>query len=398
MSVSDPVANLQALIRCPSVTPAEGGALSALEAMLIPLGFVVERMVASEPGTPDIENLYARLGTEGPHLMFAGHTDVVPTGDEASWTHPPFAAAVDGDMLYGRGAVDMKGGIACFVSAVARYIEKHGPPKGSISFLITGDEEGPAVNGTEKLLKWAADKGERWDACLVGEPTNPDQLGDTIKIGRRGSVSGRVTVHGVQGHAAYPHLADNPVRGLLPLAQALMDPPFDGGTPEFPASNLEVTSVDVGNPATNVIPAKATFAFNIRFNDTWTADSVKAEILRRMETAAVSSPLRPDREPVRFEVVWAERPSHVFLTRNNGLIASLSGAVESVTGKTPALSTTGGTSDARFIKDYCPVVEFGLVGQTMHMIDERVALADLETLTQIYGTFISRWFDNALLS
>ena len=398
MSVSDPVANLQALIRCPSVTPAEGGALSMLEAMLVPLGFAVERMVATEPGMPDVENLYARLGTEEPHLMFAGHTDVVPPGDEASWSHPPFAAEIDGDELFGRGAVDMKGGIACFVAAVARHIESNGAPKGSISFLITGDEEGPSVNGTEKLLRWAAEKGERWDACLVGEPTNPDRLGDMIKIGRRGSVSGRVTVSGVQGHAAYPHLADNPVRSLLPLASALMDPPFDAGTPEFPASNLEVTSIDVGNPATNVIPARAGFAFNIRFNDTWTADTVKAEIIRRLDEAAADSSLRPGREPARYEIVWVERPSHVFLTRNNGLIASLSGAVEEVTGHTPSLSTTGGTSDARFIKDYCPVVEFGLVGQTMHMVDERVALADLEVLTQIYRTFLSRWFDNALLS
>ncbi|SMF41074.1 succinyldiaminopimelate desuccinylase [Xaviernesmea oryzae] len=397
MSASDPVANLQTLIRCPSVTPAEGGALAALEAMLLPLGFKVERMVATEPGMPDIENLYARLGTGEPHLMFAGHTDVVPPGDETTWSHPPFAAEIADGELFGRGAVDMKGGIACFVAAVARHIEKHGPPKGSVSFLITGDEEGPAVNGTEKLLKWAAGKGERWDACLIGEPTNPDALGDMIKIGRRGSVSGKVTVSGVQGHAAYPHLADNPVRGLLPLASALMDPPFDAGTDNFPPSNLEVTSVDVGNPATNVIPARATFAFNIRFNDTWTADTVKAEILRRLDAAAADSPLRPGRAPVRYEIAWAERPSHVFLTRNNALIASLSEAVESVTGRTPQLSTTGGTSDARFIKDYCPVVEFGLVGQTMHMIDERVALADLETLTQIYGTFISRWFDNALL-
>ncbi|CDN52428.1 Succinyl-diaminopimelate desuccinylase [Neorhizobium galegae bv. officinalis bv. officinalis str. HAMBI 1141] len=398
MSAADPIANLQTLIRCPSVTPAEGGALAALEAMLLPLGFKVERMVATEPGMPDIENLYARLGTDAPHLMFAGHTDVVPPGDETSWSKPPFAAEIVGGELFGRGAVDMKGGIACFVAAVARHIDLHGAPRGSISFLITGDEEGPAVNGTEKLLKWAAERGETWDACLVGEPTNPDALGDMIKIGRRGSVSGKVTVFGVQGHAAYPHLADNPVRGLLPLASVLMNPPFDGGTAEFPASNLEVTSVDVGNPATNVIPAKAAFAFNIRFNDTWTADTVKAEIVRRLDAAAIGSPLRPERDPARYDITWAERPSHVFLTRNNALIASLSGAVENVTGKVPKLSTTGGTSDARFIKDYCPVVEFGLVGQTMHMIDERVALADLETLTQIYGTFISRWFDNALLS
>lgn len=398
MSVSDPIANLQTLIRCPSVTPAEGGALSALEAMLSPLGFTVERMIATEPGLPDIENLYARMGTAEPHLMFAGHTDVVPVGDEASWSHPPFGAEIADGEMFGRGAVDMKGGIACFIAAVARHIEKHGTPKGSVSFLITGDEEGPSVNGTEKLLKWAAEKGERWDACLVGEPTNPDALGDMIKIGRRGSVSGKVTVFGVQGHAAYPHLADNAVRGLLPLAAALMDPPFDTGTAEFPASNLEVTTVDVGNPATNVVPAKATFAFNIRFNDTWTADTVKAEIIRRLDEAASDQMLRPDRQPTRYEITWAERPSHVFLTRNNALIGSLSGAVEAVTGKQPALSTTGGTSDARFIKDYCPVVEFGLVGQTMHMVDERVALADLETLTQIYGTFLSRWFGDASIS
>ena len=395
MSASDPVANLQTLIRCPSVTPAEGGALAALEEMLQPLGFRVERMTATEPGMADVENLYARIGTEGPHLMFAGHTDVVPPGDEASWSHPPFAAQIAGGELFGRGAVDMKGGIACFVAAVARHIEKNGPPKGSISFLITGDEEGPSVNGTEKLLKWAAAKGETWDACLVGEPTNPNRLGDMIKIGRRGSVSGKVTVFGVQGHAAYPHLADNPLRGLLPLASALMDPPFDDGTPEFPASNLEVTTIDTGNPATNVIPAKASFAFNIRFNDTWTAETLQAEILRRLAAAAADPVLRPDREPIRYEVVWGERPSHVFLTRNNALIASLSEAVERVTGRVPQLSTTGGTSDARFIKDYCPVVEFGLVGQTMHMVDERVAVADLEILTQIYASFISRWFENA---
>ncbi|MCB5201445.1 succinyl-diaminopimelate desuccinylase [Neorhizobium sp. T786] len=395
MSATNPVENLQTLIRCPSVTPTEGGALSAIQAMLAPLGFRVERMVAQAEGTPDVENLYARIGDDGPHLMFAGHTDVVPPGDEASWSHPPFAADIADGMMFGRGAVDMKGGIACFVAAVARHIEQHGAPNGSISFLITGDEEGPSINGTEKLLKWAAEKGEAWDACLVGEPTNPDVLGDMIKIGRRGSLSGKVTVHGVQGHAAYPHLADNPVRGLLPLASALMDPAFDAGTPEFPASNLEVTSVDVGNPATNVIPAKATFAFNIRFNDTWSADTLKAEIIRRLDEAAGDQTLRAGREPVRYDLTWNERPSHVFLTRNNALIASLSEAVEKVTQRRPALSTTGGTSDARFIKDYCPVVEFGLVGQTMHMVDERASVTDLETLTEIYGSFIANWFDHA---
>lgn len=395
MTMIDPVENLATLIRCPSVTPAEGGALAALEAMLAPLGFSVERVVMSAPGTPDIENLYARIGTEGPHLMFAGHTDVVPVGDAAAWTHDPFAAEIEDGQMYGRGAVDMKGGIACFVAAVARHIGKNGPPKGSVSFLITGDEEGPAVNGTTKLLEWAAARGERWDACLVGEPTNPDMLGDMIKIGRRGSVSGALTVFGVQGHAAYPHLADNPVRAVIALADALMDPPFDAGTDDFQPSNLEVTTIDVGNPAVNVVPAKAQASFNIRFNDCWTADAVKAEIVRRLDAAAADPRLRPGRTPIRYEIRWAERPSHVFLTRDDRLIASLSSAIEAAIGRVPKLSTTGGTSDARFIKDYCPVVEFGLVGQTMHMVDERVAIADLETLTVIYETFLARWFADA---
>lgn len=395
MNATDPVSNLAGLIRCPSVTPAEGGALALLETLLSPLGFEVDRVVATEDGTPDVENLYARLGTDGPHLMFAGHTDVVPVGDEAAWSHPPFAAEIAGGEMFGRGAVDMKGGIACFVAAIARHIEKHGKPKGSVSFLITGDEEGPSINGTSKLLEWAAAKGERWDACVVGEPTNPNQLGDMIKIGRRGSLSGRITVQGIQGHAAYPHLADNPIRGMLQLTHALMDPPFDNGTDNFQPSNLEVTTIDTGNAATNVIPARATASFNIRFNDTWTAETLRAEIIRRLDAAAADGALRPDRTPVNYEIVWADRPSHVFLTRNNALISSLSGAVAEVTGLEPKLSTTGGTSDARFIKDYCPVVEFGLVGQTMHMVDERVAVADLETLTRIYETFIERWFGHA---
>ena len=390
---TDPAANLASLIRCPSVTPAEGGALSALEEMLKPAGFSIERPVFSETSTPDIENLYARLSGNGPHLMFAGHTDVVPVGDEASWTHPPFGAEIANGEMYGRGAVDMKGGIACFAAAVARHIEKHGKLKGSVSFLITGDEEGPAINGTVKLLEWAAGKGEKWDASIVGEPTNPEKLGDMIKIGRRGSISGIVTVNGRQGHAAYPHLADNPARGIVTLVEALLSPVFDKGTGDFQPTNLEVTSIDIGNPATNVIAAKATAAFNIRFNDTWTAETVQAEIHNRLDRAAGRRRLRPGRkQPIDYEIVWRDRPSHVFLTRDDRLIETLTGSVEAVIGRTPALSTSGGTSDARFIKDYCPVVEFGLVGQTMHMVDERVALADLEILTQIYERFLEDWF------
>jgi succinyl-diaminopimelate desuccinylase len=321
--------------------------------------------------------------------MFAGHTDVVPPGDETAWTHPPFAAETENGFLYGRGAVDMKGGIASFVAAVARHIAEHGRPKGSISLLITGDEEGPGINGSAKLLDWAATKGEKWDAAIVGEPTNPDTLGDMIKIGRRGSLSGTVTVHGRQGHVAYPHLADNPVPGIVALAEALMHPPFDEGTKDFQASNLEVTSIDVGNKATNVIPARATASFNIRFNDLWDAERLQAEIHNRLDRAAER--LRQDKAPLDFELGWRERPSPVFVTSDPHLIDAFAGAVSAVTGKKPELSTSGGTSDARFIKDYCPVIEFGLVGQTMHMVDERVALADLETLTRIYQRFLSDW-------
>jgi succinyl-diaminopimelate desuccinylase len=390
---TDPSENLAALIRCPSVTPAEGGALTALEAMLKPLGFTVERPTFSESGTPDVENLYARRSGNGPHLMFAGHTDVVPVGDEATWKHPPFSAAIDNGEMYGRGAVDMKGGIACFIAAVARHVEAKGGPKGSISLLITGDEEGPSINGTAKLLDWAAGRGEKWDAALVGEPTNPDQLGDMIKIGRRGSLSGTITVHGRQGHAAYPHLADNPVRGLMTLVDALLNPVFDKGTKDFQPSNLEVTTFDVGNPATNVVPAKATASFNIRFNDTWTAETLQAEIHNRLDKASGRKKYRKGRkEPIEFDIVWRDTPSHVFLTRDDKLVEALSGSIKAVTGRKPKLSTTGGTSDARFIKDYCPVVEFGLVGKTMHMVDERVPLAELEQLTQVYQRFIEDWF------
>ena len=387
IDASDPVAALGALIRCPSVTPAEGGALTTLEAMLEPLGFTVERVTFSEEGTPDVENLYARLGTEAPHIMFAGHTDVVPVGDAGAWSKDPFGAEIVGDTMIGRGAVDMKGGIACFVAASARYIARHGRPKGSISFLITGDEEGPSINGTAKLLEWAAARGERWQGAIVGEPTNPDHLGDMIKIGRRGSLSATVTVAGVQGHVAYPHLAENPIPALLAACQALIGEPFDEGTESFPATNLEITSIDVGNPAANVIPARATASFNIRFNDRWDVETLQAEIHNRIDRAVEACSGKID-----CELTWRDRPSPVFLTRDETLIAAMRQAVCGVTGREAKLSTTGGTSDARFIKDYCPVVEFGLVGQTMHMVDERVPLADLEMLTAIYDRFLEGWF------
>lgn len=389
----DPAENLAALIRCPSVTPAEGGALTAVQAMLEPLGFQIERPVFTQEGTPDIENLYARLSGTGPHLMFAGHTDVVPAGDPAQWKHPPFAAVIDNGELYGRGAVDMKGGIACFIAATARYLQKHPERRPNLSFLITGDEEGPAINGTVKLLEWAKARGENWDASLVGEPTNPNHLGEMIKIGRRGSVTGIVTVHGTQGHVAYPHRADNPVRGIITLLNALMLPAYDEGTDDFQPTNLEITSIDVGNPATNVIPSQASATFNIRFNDSWSGDSLKEEVLRRLNEAAKNRQFRQDKaDAIRFDLTWREQPSQVFLTRDDKLINALNNAISTVTGKAAALSTSGGTSDARFIKDYCPVVEFGLVGQTMHMVNERTPLQDLENLTAIYEKFIEDFF------
>lgn len=390
---TDPAANLAALIQCPSVTPIEGGALSVMERLLQPMGFATARAIFSQEGTADIDNLYGRRSANGPHLMFAGHTDVVPVGDESAWTHPPFSATIDGGVMYGRGAVDMKGGIACFVAAVARTIEAKGTLPGSVSFLITGDEEGPAINGSVKLLEWAASKGETWDGCVLGEPTNPDAMGDMIKIGRRGSLSASITVNGTQGHAAYPHLADNPVRGITALVSALLMPVLDEGTENFQPTNVEVTTIDVGNTATNVIAAQATATFNVRFNDTWTADTLKAEIIRRLDAAAADMRLRGNNtQGARYSIDWKEPPSHVFLTRDDALISTMTASVEAVTKRTPKLSTGGGTSDARYIKDYCPVVEFGLVGKTMHMVDERVALDDLETLTQIYEQFIADWF------
>ncbi|WP_162654493.1 succinyl-diaminopimelate desuccinylase [Lentilitoribacter sp. Alg239-R112] len=388
----DAVSLLQDLIRCPSVTPAEGGALELLETVLSDLGFTVERITFSEDGLDDVENLYARYGNSSPHFMFAGHTDVVPVGDEASWTKPPFSGDIIDGEIYGRGAVDMKGGIACFIAAFSIYLNENPDFDGSVSLLITGDEEGVAINGTDKLLKYAHDKGEVWDACIVGEPTNPEQLGDMIKIGRRGSLSARVTVDGIQGHVAYPHLADNPIRGATMMMAALMGTPFDEGTNDFPPTNLEVTTVDVGNKANNVIAQQAAFQFNIRFNNLWTEDSLRKEVAKRLDAAAHDLSLRKDKAATNYRIEFLNRVSPVFLTKDDRLTKALSNAIAAVLGAKPQSSTTGGTSDARFIKDYCPVVEFGLVGQTMHMVDERARVADVEKLTEIYHEFLKSWF------
>jgi succinyl-diaminopimelate desuccinylase len=383
---ADPVALTRALVQCPSVTPEEGGALAALEAVLRPAGFAVERMVFSERGTPDVENLYARIGTGAPCLLFAGHTDVVPTGDAAQWSHGPFAGEIADGQLYGRGAVDMKGGIACFIAATLDHLAAHGgQPKGSIGFLITGDEEGPSVNGTAKLLAWAHERGERFDHCIVGEPSNPEALGDMIKIGRRGSLSAIVTVEGRQGHVAYPQRAANPIPVLLDILGRLTAAPLDAGNAHFQPSNLEITSVDVGNGATNVIPQTAVGRFNIRFNDEHTLDGLKAWI----EGVATSCAKR-DIVPT---VTWARGNSQSFITKPGPFVDMVAETIAEATGRRPELSTSGGTSDARFIKDYCPVIEFGLVGQTMHAVDERVPVADLAALTAIYRRIIDRYFD-----
>jgi len=382
---ADPVALTRALVHCPSVTPEEGGALAALEAVLRPAGFTVERMTFSEPGTPDVENLYARIGTGAPYLLFAGHTDVVPPGDPAQWRHGPFAGEVENGELYGRGTVDMKGGIACFLAATLDHLAAHGgQPKGSIGFLITGDEEGPSVNGTVKVLEWAHARGERFDHCIVGEPSNPQALGDMIKIGRRGSLSAIITVEGRQGHVAYPDRAANPIPVLIGVLSALTARPLDAGNAHFQPSNLEVTSIDVGNAATNVIPQKAVARLNIRFNDEHTLDGLKAWIEGVAAAAA-----KPGIVPA---VTYARGNSQSFITKPGPFVEMISDTIVAVTGRRPELSTSGGTSDARFIKDYCPVIEFGLVGQTMHAVDERVPVADLVALTAIYRRIIDRYF------
>ncbi|MEA2953431.1 MAG: succinyl-diaminopimelate desuccinylase [Alphaproteobacteria bacterium] len=382
---ADPAAIARDLLRCPSVTPAEGGALRYLEGVLKAAGFAVHRMTFSEPGTPDIENLYARIGTAAPHIVFAGHTDVVPPGEEKAWRHAPFAGEVADGQLYGRGAVDMKGGIACSVAAALDHLAASGgKPKGSISFLITGDEESIAVNGTVKLLAWAAARGEKFDHCILGEPSNVETLGDTIKIGRRGSLNGILTVSGRQGHVAYPQRAENPIRGLLTLMRALMDEPLDAGSAHFQPSHLEFTSVDVGNPTVNLIPAQAQARFNIRFNDCHTQDSLKALIDQRAAKAAAGK--------IRFAFEWEPSNADVFVVETGPFTDLVASAITDVTGRKPELSTSGGTSDARFIKNYCPVVEFGLVGQTMHQVDERVPLADLAALTAIYRRVLEKYF------
>jgi succinyl-diaminopimelate desuccinylase len=380
MAATDPIPLAQALIRCPSVTPADAGALAVLAAALRPLGFRVEELRFDGGGGPAIDNLFARLGEDGPHLAFAGHTDVVPAGDVDAWTADPFGAEIRDGWLYGRGACDMKGEIACFVAAVARFIERHGPPRGSISLLVTGDEEGPAVNGTIELMRWAEAQGHRFDGCIVGEPTSVEALGDTAKIGRRGSLTVTLEARGRQGHVGYPNLADNAAHRLVAVLHRLTTTPIDAGTDHFEPSGLQVTTIDIDNPATNVVPAKARAVLNIRYNDSQTPESLRALIEAAIE--AVGG---------KVDARYSEG-ANAFLSTPGALAETLAQSVEAVTGRRPVLSTSGGTSDARFIQAWCPVIEFGLVGATIHQVDERVPLAELETLTRIYQGILERHF------
>ncbi len=370
------------LIACPSVTPAEAGALTYLRGVLAEAGFAAEIVSFEAPGTDKVENLYARFGRGAPHFVFAGHTDVVPPGDAAKWRFDPFSGAVADGMIWGRGACDMKGGVAAAVAAALRFVAEKSV-KGSIGFLITGDEEGAAVNGTAKLLDWALARGERFDHCVLGEPTSREALGDMMKHGRRGSLTGRLTLIGKQGHVAYPHLADNPLRALAPVLASLNETPLDSGTPSFDASNLEATSVDVGNTAANVIPGEARIVFNVRFNDLWTPETLRAEIEKRVARGAGRA---------RYELTFDPVNATAFLTPTGAFTDLVAESVHDVVGRRPALSTSGGTSDARFIKNACPVVELGLVGATMHGVDERAAIADIEALSRIYERILEKYF------
>lgn len=382
--MTDTLSLTQKLIACPSVTPEDAGAQQVLIDVLEPAGFEVHKLPFGE-GAERIENFFARWGgSGGKHLCFAGHTDVVPAGDEEAWTYPPFSAHVQDGVLYGRGASDMKGADAAFAVAALRYIHTYGEScSGSISMLITGDEEALAINGTVKVLGWMKENGHIPDLAIVGEPTNPDHFGQEIKIGRRGSLTGKLSVSGKQGHVAYQHLADNPMPRLVAMLDVLARYMFDEGNDHFSPTNLEITTIDVGNLAANVIPAKGGAVFNIRFNDAWNARSLTAKLHELLKQVSADYTLDIECNAESFLTkpgVWSE------------MVAQVVGAR---TGRTPALTTTGGTSDARFISQYCPVIECGAINKTIHQVDECASVADLETLTDIYYDLIVKFFEAA---
>ncbi len=368
----------KALIACPSVTPTTAGVFDVIEQFLTPVGFVASRMIFEEEGIVPVENLYLRYGTQAPNFCFAGHTDVVPVGDASAWKVLPFQPEVIDGELIGRGAEDMKGAVAAFMVAARQYVES-AAFKGSISLLITQDEEGIAINGTKKMLEFLKTRGEKLDHCIVGEPTNPSVLGEMAKIGRRGSIGFKLTVHGRQGHVAYPDLADNPITRIVNMLHALKAEPLDYGNAFFPPSNLEVTTIDVDNATSNMIPASATASFNVRFNNQYTGAQVNAWVENRLA-------------PFGAHELLSRISGEAFLTKDETLAKIVVAAVKEITGIEPTLSTTGGTSDARFIKDYCPVIEFGTTGRTSHMVDERVEVKTLEGLTKIYQAMLERYF------
>ena len=378
MSEIDPIDLARALIRRPSVTPADEGALDVLETALTAVGFACTRLKFE-----DVDNLYAHFGAGAPHFCFAGHTDVVPPGDEASWSTGPFDAEVKDGFLWGRGAADMKSAIAAFAAAAAQAIKK-GTITGSLSLLITGDEEGSAINGTKKMLVWLAENEINLDHCLVGEPSNPDVMGDMIKVGRRGSINCWLTVTGKQGHVAYPHRANNPIPALIRKLLHLSEPPLDEGYERFQPSSLQVTDIHIGNAAHNVIPEKATARFNIRFNPTWTGASIETWLRNQLDILSATLEAKYELKTILS--------GEAFLTTDMNFLGLIADVVEEATGRRPEYSTSGGTSDARFIKDYAPVAEFGLVGATMHQVDEHVAVTDIEQLTQIYEAIITQYF------
>lgn len=386
-NVTDVVDLTRALVRCESVTPKEAGALQLLQRTLEPLGFRCERMDFSQAGTDDVANLYARIGSGGRHFCFAGHSDVVPVGDLSSWTIGPFAAELSDGYLFGRGAADMKGAIAAFTDAAQRFLSRRGRDfGGSISLLITGDEEGPAVNGTVKMLKRLAERGETIDACVVGEPTSSKRFGDMMKIGRRGSMTVDLTVRGVQGHVAYPERLDNAIHRLSAIIEALVREPIDQGSTHFQPTSLQFTTVDVGNKATNIAPGVARARFNTRFNDLWTSKTLLAHLQERIERAHAAV---GGNGTIEYDVSVS---GESFYTPPGPLSDLVAGAIRDVAGVETELSTTGGTSDARFIRSYCPVLEFGLVGESMHKVDEKSAIADLKTLASVYETVLDRYF------
>ena len=379
----DPVGLLADLIRCPSVTPETAGVMDLLERVLVPLGFTLTRLSFEGDGSYPVDNLFATRVRPGPHLLFNGHTDVVPPGDVSLWRHPPFAAEIVDGVIYGRGAADMKSGIACFITAVSRAVQSGAAERGTISLAITNDEEADSINGTEKLIAWALTQGQKFDFAIVGEPSATARVGDSIKVGRRGSLNGVITVTGQQGHVAYPEKARNPLPTVANIVSALSGP-LDKGTAFFPASNLEFTSIDVGNKTTNVIPAQAVLRFNVRFNEGWTPESLEAHLRARL---AMLPAWGCD---VAFEVLG--RPSRSFLSPRGGGLDRLIGSITAATGTAPELSTAGGTSDARFIAPICPVVEFGLPGPSMHKTDEHVRISDIEDLAALYARFIGDFF------